>query len=105
MIQNAMSSNGAVGLFLPIGTTINGIRYRKILERQARNSHFMNAICSCKTVLLFFLKNNVKTLDCSANSPDLENLWAILKDKVANEHPAERPGNSNNMHTNAKDYS
>ena len=27
-----MSSNGTAGSFLPIGTTLNGVRYRKMLE-------------------------------------------------------------------------
>ena len=43
-----------------------------------------------KSVSNLFKKKNIKTFDCPVNSSDLnliENLWAILKDKVANEHP------------------
>ena len=35
-------------------------------------------------------KKNIKTLDWPDNNPDLnpiDNLWAILKDKVADAHP------------------
>ena len=49
------------------------------------------AACHCLKLLSDFLKKkNIKTLDWSGNSQDLspiENLWALLKDKVANEHP------------------
>ena len=37
-----------------------------------------------------FLKKNIKTLDWPGNSPDfnpIENLSAILKEKVADKHP------------------
>ena len=37
-----------------------------------------------------FLKKNIKTLSWPCNSPDhnpIENFWAILKNKVADEHP------------------
>ena len=49
------------------------------------------APCHCsKFVSDFFKKKNIKTLDWPGNSPELniiENLWAILKDQVADEHP------------------
>ena len=43
-----------------------------------------------KLVSNFLKKNNIKRLDWPGNSPDLhriENVWAILKDKVGDEHP------------------
>ena len=63
MIWGAMSTKGTAGLFfLPTGTTTNGARY---VEKD-------------------------KTLDWPGNSPDLnpfENLWTLLKDKVAERLP------------------
>ena len=43
-----------------------------------------------KLVSDFLQKKNIKTFGWPANRPDLnpiENLWAVLKDKVAEEHP------------------
>ena len=52
----------------------------------------MNAICLCHRSKLVsdFVKKNIKMLDWPGNSPDLnpnENLWTILKDKIANKYP------------------
>ena len=54
------------------------------------------APCHCSKLVSDFLYKNIKTLDWPGNSPDLnpiKNSWAILKDKVADEHP-----------TSAKDF-
>ena len=43
-----------------------------------------------KIVTYSLMKNNIKKLDWLGNSPDLnpiENLWTILKDKVAEKEP------------------
>ena len=48
------------------------------------------ASCDRSKLVSDFLKKKIKTLDWPGNRPDLnsiENLWAILKDKVADEHP------------------
>ena len=48
------------------------------------------APCDRSKLVSNFLKKNIKTLDWPCNSPDLnpfENLWATLKDKVADKHP------------------
>ena len=44
----------------------------------------------CSKLVSDFHKKNIKTLDWLGNSPDInqiENLWAILKDKLADKHP------------------
>ena len=48
-----------------------------------------SAPCHCSKLVSNFLKKNIKTLEWPGNSPDLnsiENLWAVLKDKMADEH-------------------
>ena len=93
-----MPSNGTGGLFfLPIGITMNGVRYRKMLYKlkihkaiHECNIFMQDGASGHRSKLVSdFLKKNIKTLDWLCNSPDLnpvENLWAMLKDKVADEH-------------------
>ena len=100
MILGAMSSNNTAGLFfLPIGTTMNGVRYRKILEDKLKlhmGIHecyvFVQDGASCYRSKLndFIKKKNIKMLNWPGNNPDLnpiENFQAILNNKVADEYP------------------
>ena len=101
MIWGAMSFNGRAGLyFLPPNTTMNGIKYVNLLEEKLilhMNIHsctvFMQDGAPChrsKVVKEFHNKNKINLLEWPGNSPDLnpiENLWYILKDKVAEKQP------------------
>ena len=87
-----MFSNGTAGLlFLPIGTTMNGIRYRKTLEDKLEINPFVHrwsvfmqdgaSFRRSKIVSNFF--KITKTFDWPGSSLDLnpiENSWAILKE-------------------------
>ena len=79
MTRGATSSNGAAGLFfLPIGITINGVRYRKMLEDKLKicmTIHECNVFVQdgapyhrSKLVSYFLKKKNIKTLDWFGNS-------------------------------------
>ena len=96
----AMSSNNTASIFLPIGTTMNGVRHRKMLGDKLKihmSIHkcymFMQDYAPChrsKLVSDLFKKKNIKTLGWPGNILNfnpIENLWAMLKDKVADEHP------------------
>ena len=100
MLLGAMSSNGIAGLFfLSTKTTMNSIRYHKMLEnelkiRMAIHECIMfmqgGAPCHCSKLMSDFLKKNIKILDWPGDSPNLnpiENLWAIMIEKVADKHP------------------
>ena len=101
MIWGAMSNNGTDGLFfLPIETTMNVFRHNKMLEKKIEIymtihecNMFMQDGARCqfsKLVSNFYEKKNIKMLDWSGNSPDfnpIQNFWAILKDKVADDYP------------------
>ena len=101
MVWGGMSSKGNTGLFfLPPKSTMNGQKYLELLQAklkfhmQVHNCEiFMQdgAPCHrCKIVTDFLKRNKIKKLDWPGNSPDLnpiENLWMILKDKVAEKQP------------------
>ena len=102
MIWGAMSKNGTAGLyFLTPGTTMNGSKYVELLKNKLlvhMNVHntiiFMQDGAPChrsKIVKKFLEENHVTTLDWPVNSPDLnpiENLWAKMKDLVAEKQPS-----------------
>ena len=102
MIWGAMSKNGTAGsYFLTPGTTMNGSKYVELLKNKLlvhMNVHntiiFMQdgALCHrSKIVKKFLEENHVTMLDWPGNSPDLnpiENLWAKMKDLVAEKQPS-----------------
>ena len=104
MIWGAMSQHGIGGLFfLPSGTTMNSKKYVQLLSDKLqlhmqvhRCNIFMQdgAPCHRSKMVTNFLKKKMKVLDWPGNSPDLnpiENLWTVMKDKVAEKHPSSFP--------------
>ena len=105
MIWGAMSQHGIGGLFfLPSGTTMNGEKYAQLLSDKLQlHMHvhkcniFMQDGAPChrsKLVTNFLKKKKVKVLDWPGNSHDLnpiENLWTVMKDKVAEKQPSSLP--------------
>ena len=102
MIWGAMSCFGPSGLyFIPPNTTMNGPRYLELLKEKLKlhmDIHkctiFMQDGTPChrsKVATDFLKKNNISMLEWPGNSPDLnpiENLWTIMKDKVADKQPS-----------------
>ena len=102
MVWGAMSKNRAAGLyFLAIGTTINGPKYLELLKKKLllhitdhNTTIFIHNGAPCQRsqiVKKFLEENHVTTLDLPGNSPDLnaiKNLWAELKDLVAEKQPS-----------------
>ena len=105
MIWGAISQHGIGGLFfLPCGTTMNDEKYVQLLSDKLqlhmqvhRCNIFMQDGASChrsKLVTTFLKKKKVKVLNWHGNSPDLnpiENLWTVMKDKVAEKQPSSLP--------------
>ena len=105
MIWGAMSQHGIGGLFfLPSRTTMNGEKYVQLLSDKLQlhmQVHRCNILMQdgapchrSKLVTNFLKKKKVKVLDSPGNSPDLnpiENLWTVMKDKVAEKQLSSLP--------------
>ncbi|CAM1330816.1 Uncharacterised protein at_DN1629 [Pycnogonum litorale] len=97
MIWGGISVNGTAGLFfLPSGTTMNGQKYVDLLKNKLELHMAIHkckiimqdgAPCHRSKIVTQFLKSKkIQILDWLGNSSDLnpiENLWSILKNKVA----------------------
>ena len=102
MVWGAMTAKETARLyFLPHSMTMNGYRYLNVLKEKLKllmNIHqcdtFMHNGTPChrsKLVSSFLQENQVKVLDCPGNSPHvhaIENLWKLMKDRVADKHPS-----------------
>ena len=102
MIWGVMSFTETAGpFFLPNGTTMNGQKYVDLLKDKLElhmNVHnckiFMQDGAPChrsKIVSEFLKEKKIKVLEWPGNSPDLnpiENLWEVLKNKVADKQPS-----------------
>ena len=97
-----MSKNRTAGLyFLAPGTTMNGPKYMELLKNMLllhmtvhNTTIFMHNGAPChrsKIVKKFLGENHVTALDWPGNSPDLnriKNLWAKMKDLMAEKQPS-----------------
>ena len=102
MIWGAMSCVGAAGLYyIPLNTTMNGLKHVELLKEKLKlhmhihgHTIFMQngALCHrSKVVTEFLKKKQISVLERPGNSADLnptENLWTVMKDKVAYKKPS-----------------
>ena len=97
MMWGAMSCRGAADLYFVLpNTTMNRPKYVELVKQKLKLHKLVNgctivmqtgASCHRPKVAAEFLKrNNISVLEWLRNSPDLnpiENLWTIMKDKMA----------------------
>lgn len=110
MIWGCFSLNGRGSLyFLPKGETMKAKNYLAMLKEKL--PHFMqildcnifmqdSAPCHTAKIVLSWLKSNYNVLEWPGNSPDLnpiENLWTIVKNKVATRNSSSMPELINNI--------
>jgi len=101
MVWGCFSWHGRGRLyFVPKGRTVNSKVYQEILQEKmlpCMDSHQTtifqqdNAPChTSKAMQTFFRQTKINVLEWPGNSPDInpiENLWLIMKKKVASRHP------------------
>ena len=102
MIWGDMLYRDAVGLyFIPPNTAVNGPMYMELVREKLKlhlHVHgytiFMQDDIPChqsKVATEFLKKHKISLLEWPGNSPDLnqiDNMWTILKDKVAYKQPS-----------------
>ena len=97
MIWGAMSCRGVVGSYVILSnTTINELKFVELLKEKLMHMHvhgctiFMQDGASCHRSKLDTELLNKYLLEWPGNSPDhnpIENLWIIMKDKLAYQQP------------------
>lgn len=105
MVWGCFSAHGRGALyFIPQNETVNAVKYKEILNEKLLRSMAIHQ-CSifqqdsapahtARSVKLWMQQNNIHVLDWPGNSPDLnpiENLWELMKRKVAKRAPSNIP--------------